>query len=82
MKELLNEARLEIVNLRRSNEILLAQVGIVEVFAAALGLRKENQAMSPDVAWALQKEIDRLEQCGKVSEPKNPVAPKDVLSRG
>ena len=60
MKELLIEARQEILNLRRRNEILSAQMGVVEVFAAALGLKRNEGGMAPDVAWALQKKIDEL----------------------
>lgn len=60
MKELLTEARREILDLRRRNEILSAQMGVVEVFAAALGLKRNEGGASPDVAWALQKKIDEL----------------------
>ena len=60
MKELLTEARQEILDLRRRNEILSAQMGVVEVFAAALGLKRGEGGMAPDVAWALQKKIDEL----------------------
>lgn len=60
MKQLLIEARQEILDLRRRNEILSAQMGVVEVFAAALGLERIEGAMAPDVAWKLQKEIDEL----------------------
>lgn len=60
MKELLIEARQEILDLRRRNEILTAQMGVVEVFAAALGLKRNEGGMAPDVAWELQKQIDEL----------------------
>jgi len=60
MKELLAQAKYEILDLRRRNEILNAQMGIVDVFAAALGLRQPNPPMCPDVAHALQKKIDEL----------------------
>ena len=60
MKELLIEARQEILDLRRRNEILSAQMGVVEIFAAALGLKRSEGGMAPDVAWALQKKIDEL----------------------
>jgi hypothetical protein len=60
MKHLLTEARQEILDLRRRNEILSAQMGVVEVFAAALGLKRSEGGMAPDVAWALQKKIDEL----------------------
>jgi hypothetical protein len=60
MKDLLNRARHEIISLRRDNEILAAQVGIVNVFAVALGLKPANQGASIDVAWELEREIDQL----------------------
>jgi hypothetical protein len=60
MKQLLIDARNEIVELRRRAEILNAQIGVVEVFAAALGLRRGEGGMSPDVAWMLQRQIDEL----------------------
>jgi hypothetical protein len=62
VKQLLNEARSEIISLRRRNEILEAQVGVIEVFAAALGLRANHSGTSPDVAWALQKAINDLDK--------------------
>lgn len=60
MKDLLIDARREILDLRRRNEILSAQMGVVEVFAAVLGLKRNGGGESPDVAWALQKKIDEL----------------------
>jgi len=61
MKDLLQRAKNEIVQLRRTNEVLSAQVEVVHIFAAALGLQGVNRGESPDVAWELQKEIDTLE---------------------
>jgi hypothetical protein len=61
MKHLLVEARSEILELRRRNEILGAQMEVGEMFAAALGLKRAQGAMAPDVAWALQKKIDELD---------------------
>jgi hypothetical protein len=66
MKELLAEARHEILDLRRRNELLSAQMAVVEVFAAALGMKRNEGGMAPDVAWALQKKIDELNDTGKV----------------
>ena len=60
MKDLLEDARNEIVRLRRQNELLTARIAIVEVFAAALGLKREERGMVPDVVWALDKEVERL----------------------
>ena len=62
MKDLLQRAKEEITQLRRSNEVLSAKVEVVNIFAAALGLRKIEGGYGPDVAWELQKEIDLLSQ--------------------
>ena len=61
MKQLLNSARCEILELRRTNEVLAAQMAVVEIFAAALGLKRNQGGMSPDIAWELQKKIDELD---------------------
>lgn len=60
MKELLTDARQEILDLRRSNEVFRAQVGVMEIFAAALGLKHVERGAAPDVAWALQQKINEL----------------------
>jgi len=60
MKNLLQSAHQEIIQLRRRNEIMSAQLAVIDVFAAALGLRRENQGMSIDVAWELQRKIEEL----------------------
>lgn len=61
MKDLLLRAKYEIGALRRTNELLSAQMEVVNVFAVALGIRPQNQGASIDVAWELQREIDKLE---------------------
>lgn len=61
MKDLLQRAKNEIEQLRRHNEVLSAKVEVVNIFAAALGLRKIKGGYGPDVAWELQKEIDTLQ---------------------
>lgn len=61
MKHLLNQALNEIVALRRRNEILQAQVDVVNVFAVALLGRPPTQGATIDVAWSLQKKISELE---------------------
>ncbi len=60
MKELLMQAREEIVTLRRRNEILEAQVGVVEIFAAALGFKRNERGKAVDIAWLLQRRIDEM----------------------
>lgn len=60
MKNLLQSAHQEIIQLRRHNEIMSAQLAVIDVFAAALGLRRDTQGMSIDVAWELQRKIDEL----------------------
>ena len=61
MKQLLNEAAREIERLRREHEILSAKVEVVNIFAAALLGKPERGGMSPDVVWALRREIKRLD---------------------
>ena len=51
----------EIESLRRQNEILSAQVGVIEVFATALGMRNGNRGATIDVVWELQQEIKAAE---------------------
>jgi hypothetical protein len=64
MKQLLIDARHEILDLRRRNELLSAQMAVVEIFAAALGLKRNEGGMSPDVAWSLEKKINELNESG------------------
>lgn len=61
-KYLLIEAKEEITRLRHRNEILEAQVGVMEVFGAALGFKRNEGGMTVDIAWKLQKEIDAMER--------------------
>jgi hypothetical protein len=35
-------------------------MAVVEIFAAALGLKHEQGGMCVDVAWQLEKEIEKL----------------------
>jgi hypothetical protein len=62
LEGLLNEARAEILTLRRSNEILRAKVEMIDLFACVLHTEpaRRSEGMAPDVAWALQKKIDEL----------------------
>lgn len=62
LEELLLNAKHEIETLRRRNEILDAKVGVMELFACVLHTEpaRRSEGASPDVAWALQKEIDRI----------------------
>jgi len=63
LEGLLNEARAEILTLRRSNEILRAKVEMIDLFACVLHTepaRRRSEGIAPDVAWALQKKIDEL----------------------
>lgn len=63
MRDVLNDALHEIESLRRNNQILIAQVGVVEVFAAALGMKRiEGGMASPDIVWTLRHKIDELDR--------------------
>lgn len=74
MKDVLNSAVHEIRDLRRRNEILSAQMGVVEVFAAALGLKHGEGGMVPDVAWQLEREIEKI-----VNEEKRSSVPTSIF---
>ena len=60
MKELLSETVQEIEELRRHNQLMQAQLAIVDVFAAALGLKPSNPPMKPDVVYRLRQQIERM----------------------
>lgn len=60
MKDLLQSASHEIQSLRRRNELLEAQMGVVEIFRAALMGPPRPMGASPDVVWALEKKIKEL----------------------
>ncbi len=57
----LHELGYEVRNLRRSNEILAAQVGVIEVFRAAL-IGKPSGLLSSgeDIAWRGDRLADAL----------------------
>lgn len=63
LKHLLRDAREEILSLRREAEILRAKVEMIDLFACVLhtAAAAKSQGAAPDVAWALQKEIDHIE---------------------
>lgn len=60
MKNLLLSAMHEIQDLRRRNEVLEAKAEALDIFAAALGMKRNVGGMAPDVAWELQQKIDEL----------------------
>jgi len=61
LKQVMNSARCEILELRHRNEILAAKADTLEIFAVAFRMRDGQQGMCPDVAWELQRTIDSLE---------------------
>lgn len=69
LRYLLERSRHTIVSLRDRNRTLEAQVGVIEVFAAALGLRANNHGAEVDVAWELQSAIDRLSEENAMATP-------------
>jgi hypothetical protein len=56
-RELLANAKEEILELRRQNEIYRAQI-----FGRVLGFQPVQRGETIDIAWELQREIDRLKQ--------------------
>jgi hypothetical protein len=65
MQQILKDARYEILALRRQNEVLSAQMGVVEVFAAALGLRRESGGAAPDVVQQIDRQIRIMDERGE-----------------
>ena len=61
MKQLLIDAKNEILSLRRQNEILSAQMAVVDVFAAAVGLQRNSQGFGTDVVQDLDNAIRALD---------------------
>jgi hypothetical protein len=61
VKQVMNSARCEILELRRLNEVLAAKVDTLEIFAASLGMRNGQPGECVDVAWELQNAINSLE---------------------
>lgn len=62
MKQLLTAAQNEIHALRRRSEILSAKVDMIELFALVFNSTpaRSGGGMAEDVAWKLQKEIDKI----------------------
>ncbi len=52
----------EIRRLRRTNEILSAQVEVMELFACVLHTKPASQSRgeTEDIAWSLQKMLDEM----------------------
>lgn len=64
MKNLLQNAKQEIEQLRRQNEILRAKVETMDLFALTLRTEPKypSQGYGEDVAWLLGKAIQELDQ--------------------
>lgn len=71
MKNLLEQARDEILHLRRDNEILRAKVEVMDLFACVLHTTAagRSQGMAEDVAWRLQQKITELEEVASSPGP-------------
>ena len=69
----------EIDRLRRDNQILNAQMHVVNVFALAAGYKPQSQGMSEDVVWKMKKLIAELqnEMAAKAPAPPKPISTKD-----
>jgi len=63
IRHILNEARHEIIALRRRNEILGAKVEVFESMMCLLHTRpaEHNQPMSPDIAWQIEKAVEAID---------------------
>ena len=71
MKQLLLEAKEEILSLHRRNELLSAKVETMELLAGFLHAQvpSRNVGMSEDVAWKLMLEIQKIENTEKEKQP-------------
>jgi hypothetical protein len=67
-RELLKQSAQTIKSLRARNQILEAQVGVIEVFAAALGMRQGSGMMQPDIVWEIEQELAKPIKAGEVGE--------------
>jgi hypothetical protein len=63
VKHLLQQAKEEILQLRRQNEVLSAKVETMELFALVLRTQPSytGMTMGEDIAWMLAREIQRIE---------------------
>jgi len=52
----------EITRLREQNRVLAAQVGVLEIFATALGMRRGGEGAEIDLVWKLRKRIDEIQK--------------------
>lgn len=63
MKQLLEQARQEIIALRRQNEILSAKVEMVDLFACVLHTQpaRHSVSMGEDIAWKIERALEEME---------------------
>jgi len=59
---LLRQAMNEIRELRRRNNILSAQMFVVEAFHAALLGPPRGEGISPDLAWEIERHLEKVEK--------------------
>lgn len=52
----------EITRLREQNRVLSAQVGVLEIFATALGMRRGNEGAEIDLVWKLRERIKEIQK--------------------
>jgi hypothetical protein len=62
LKHILNNAKHEIVTLRRENEILRAKVEMIELFALVLHTKPahHSQGMGEDIVWKISKHLEEM----------------------
>ena len=68
MRELLERARNNILDLRRENEILRAKVETMELFRLALSARggTNSRGFEDDIAWKIDQEIEEMDRVAEV----------------
>jgi hypothetical protein len=73
-KQLLDKCRIEIGQLRQTNQTLSAQMYIVDVFAKALGFNINSSSMCVDICWEIERHIE-----GYMSKPTTNVVQEDNI---
>ena len=66
---ILGSAKMEIEQLRKQREIQSAQLAIIDVFAAAPGLRRNEGAMGIDIVWEIDRKIKELSEPSRAINP-------------
>ena len=62
----------ELETCRKQNAIMTAQLAIVDVFAAVVGLKEKPQGFSEDIVWKLKQTLRKYEEEEKDQKLQDP----------